>query len=67
MLTRQEHLAKDNHERYKPRKQKAFYYWFNNPTISGSQLGRDFGVAESTGCEWIRGWRKDGHRPEIFK
>lgn len=68
ILTSSEHRTKDNTGRNKERKLQAFYLWYDKKAeISGAELGRLFGVTQSSANQWIREWRKDGCRPEIFK
>ncbi len=61
ILTRQEHLKKDNHERYKPNRIKARLYWEENTEVTGTKLGELFGVSFGQGCMWIRKWKLDNN------
>lgn len=56
MLKREEHLKKDNHLRYKARKDKAKQYW-QETSCTGTELAKVFGVSYSAGCRWIREWK----------
>lgn len=59
LLSSSEHRTKDNTGRNKERKDKAFVYWINNPSVSGVELGELYSVSFSTGCKWIREWKQE--------
>lgn len=54
-----DNVIKANKERYYDRKVDAFKYWFNNQEVTGTELGAIFGVSFSSGCKWIREFKKD--------
>ena len=47
---------KDNHLRYKKRKEKAKEYW-SKTHCSGASLASLVGVSFSSACRWIREWK----------
>ena len=49
-------LNKDNHLRYKKRKEKAKEYW-SKTHCSGAYLASLVGVSFSSACRWIREWK----------
>lgn len=57
-IPRTEHIGYTNRYRYAGRKQKAYEYWLENPTVLGRELGEFFGVSFSSGCKWKREWKK---------
>lgn len=50
------HKLKDNHLRYKKRKDKAKEYW-SETHCSGASLASLVGVSFSAACRWIREWK----------
>lgn len=52
-----QHTIKGNKLRYAERKEKAKEYW-NQTQCSGTQLAEVFDVTFSTGCKWIRDWKR---------
>lgn len=59
LLSRTEHLQKDNHMRYKQRKLRAKDYWKKHK-VTGSKLAEIFKVSFSSTCKWIREWKAEG-------
>jgi len=60
LLDRTTHLILTNKTRYKARNDKAKKHWLEN-NCSGTELGEEFNVTESTGCRWIRNWLEEVH------
>ena len=56
MLEGSQHARKDNHLRYKKRKEKAKEYW-SKTHCSGASLASLVGVSFSAACRWIREWK----------
>lgn len=56
MLEGSQHARKDNHLRYKKRKEKAKEYW-SKTHCSGTYLASLVGVSFSSACRWIREWK----------
>ena len=52
-----EHKVQHNSTRYRARYESARAYWEEH-RCSGTELGKQFGVASSTGCKWIRQWKR---------
>lgn len=57
LLSNSEHARLHNHERYGFRKEQAEAYWLAHPEVTGTALGKQFGVSFSIGCRWIREWK----------
>lgn len=53
------HTVQGNQERYQERYQEAKTFWIATE-CTGTELGNRFGVTFSTGCKWIRQWKKEG-------
>ena len=59
VLPRRDHLIHTNRTRYAGKKQEAYKVWDSaNREITGTELGEMFGVTYSTGCRWIREWKR---------
>lgn len=58
-LIRKDHLIHTNKTRYSSRKKRAYEAWVSSDqTLTGTELGKMFGVTYSTGCRWVREWIK---------
>ena len=58
LMTITDHSKLHNDERYGDRKERAKKYWLQN-RCTGTSLSRLFGVSDSMGCRWVRGWKKE--------
>jgi len=52
------HRSKDNSERYASSKETARQFFKDHPDITGTELGKRFGVSFSTGCKWRKEFSK---------
>lgn len=53
------HQADNNKNRYKHIIDAARKYWIANPDITGTELGQFLGRTHSTGCRWIKQFKKE--------
>lgn len=59
-VSRKDHLYDTNKERYHARKMEARLKWESTGrAITGTKLGKEFGVSFSIACAWIRGWKSE--------
>ena len=58
------HTIQGNSERYSAREQKACCYWLEHQ-CTGTVLGEKFGVAFSSGCHGIKGWKGKAQRLSV--
>lgn len=57
-IKREKHLEHTNRTRYAERLEDARQLWIKaDGKITGAELGRLYGVTNSTGCRWIKRWR----------
>lgn len=52
-----DHKVEHNSTRYLDRKLEAQLYWHKH-RCSGTELAKVYGVSWSTGCKWIREWKR---------
>jgi len=59
LLECSEHKAKGNALRYLHIKEKAREIWLSDKTVTGTYLSQMFGKSVSTGCKWVRMFKKE--------
>jgi hypothetical protein len=59
-LSHSDNVIKGNKNRYKDRYDTAYLYWLSiEGGITGTKLGTMFGVSFSTGCMWVKKFKKE--------